>query len=188
MKWNILPRLQYTARALSPQPHQRVPVTNPDGSSNPIPSGRQEIKAASETALNGMITGELAATLGYRLHRRAGSPASRRPLIVVGNRVQLVPYNQVSLWNKYQINPMWAAAVGVIYFGDSTRPRTTPSGCRASCASAAVYLKINEQWRAQLNVENIFNKGYWASADGNSNISPGASRTFEECRRPRSSS
>ena len=38
--------------------------------------------------------------------------------------------------------------------------------------------KINETWRAQLNVENVFNKGYWASADGNNNISPGQPRTF----------
>ena len=38
----------------------------------------------------------------------------------------------------------------------------------------ALYLKIDENWSAQLNVENIFNKGYWASADGNNNISPGA--------------
>ena len=29
----------------------------------------------------------------------------------------------------------------------------------------------------QLNVENIFNKGYWATADGNNNISPGQPRT-----------
>jgi catecholate siderophore receptor len=43
---------------------------------------------------------------------------------------------------------------------------------------AAVYAKINENWRAQLNVENIFNKGYWATADGNNNISPGQPRTF----------
>ena len=43
---------------------------------------------------------------------------------------------------------------------------------------AGVYAKIDEHWRAQLNVENIFNKGYWASADGNNNISPGQGRTF----------
>jgi hypothetical protein len=33
-------------------------------------------------------------------------------------------------------------------------------------------------WRVQLNVENLFSKGYWATADGNNNISPGQSRTF----------
>ena len=57
--------------------------------------------------------------------------------------------------------------------------RTTPSDCRASFASTrAIYAKINETWKAQLNVENIFDKGYWASADGNNNISPGQPRTF----------
>ena len=43
---------------------------------------------------------------------------------------------------------------------------------------AAVYAKIDETWKVQLNVENIFNKGYWATADGNNNISPGQPRTF----------
>ena len=42
---------------------------------------------------------------------------------------------------------------------------------------AGVFAKINETWRAQLNIENVFNKGYWASADGNNNISPGQPRT-----------
>ena len=33
-------------------------------------------------------------------------------------------------------------------------------------------------WKAQLNIENIFNKGYWASADGNNNLSPDQPRTY----------
>ena len=40
-----------------------------------------------------------------------------------------------------------------------------------------MFARINETWKAQINVENIFNKGYWASADGNNNISPGQPRT-----------
>jgi catecholate siderophore receptor len=43
---------------------------------------------------------------------------------------------------------------------------------------AGAYAQITETWKAQLNIENIFNKGYWASADGNNNISPGQPRTF----------
>jgi catecholate siderophore receptor len=43
---------------------------------------------------------------------------------------------------------------------------------------AALYAKLSEMWKLQLNVENIFNKGYWATADGNNNLSPGQSRTF----------
>lgn len=39
--------------------------------------------------------------------------------IVPGNRIQLVPFNQFSWWNKYQFTPVWAASVGLIYFSDS---------------------------------------------------------------------
>ena len=67
----------------------------------------------------------------------------------------------------------------MIYFSDSfaTSDDTVklPSWVRVD---AAVYAKINATWRAQVNVENIFDKGYWASADGNNNISPGAPRTI----------
>ena len=46
-------------------------------------------------------------------------------------------------------------------------------------------LKIDEHWSAQLNVENIFNQGYWATADGNNNISPGQGRTLRVMARAR---
>ncbi len=81
------------------------------------------------------------------------------PPIVAGNRVQLVPYNQFAWWNKYQFTPMWSAALGVIYFGDSfaTNDDTVrlPGFVRFD---AAVYARIDETWSAQLNIENIFNK------------------------------
>jgi catecholate siderophore receptor len=86
--------------------------------------------------------------------------------VVAGNRVQFVPYNQFAWWNKYQFTPMWAAAVGVIYFV-------------AGRFDAGIYANIDKNWRAPLTIENIFNKGYWASADGNHNISPGQGRTIK---------
>ena len=42
---------------------------------------------------------------------------------------------------------------------------------------AAVYWKINEHWKAQLNVTNLFNERYILSADNNDNLSPGAPTT-----------
>jgi len=46
-------------------------------------------------------------------------------------------------------------------------------GQRVLNVDAGVYAQITETWKAQLNIENLFNKGYWASADANNNISPG---------------
>ena len=43
---------------------------------------------------------------------------------------------------------------------------------------AGVLAQIDASWKARLNIENIFNKGYWASAEGNNNISLGQPRTF----------
>jgi len=43
-------------------------------------------------------------------------------------------------------------------------------------ADAAVFYSISEHWRLQANLENITNKRYFANADNNTNISPGAPR------------
>ena len=133
---------------------------------------------ASKPALNGYVTDDWQSTLGYA-YTNARVTSATSTTIVAGNRIQLVPFNQFSWWNKYQITPVWGAALGVIYFSDSFASSDDtvklPGFVRFD---AALYMKINETWRAQLNVENIFNKGYWASADGNNNISPGLPRTF----------
>ena len=42
---------------------------------------------------------------------------------------------------------------------------------------AGIYANIDQNWKAQLTVENLFNTNYWASADGDNNISPGQGRT-----------
>jgi catecholate siderophore receptor len=67
----------------------------------------------------------------------------------------------------------------VIYFSDSFASSDDtvrlPGLVRVD---TGVYAKVDENWRVQLNIENIFNKGYWATADGNNNISPGQPRTF----------
>jgi catecholate siderophore receptor len=125
------------------------------------------------------VTDAWQAVLGYA-YTDARIANDLSTTVIAGNIVQLVPLHQLSLWNKYQITPMWGAALGVIYFSDSfaTSDDTVrlPGFVRFD---SALYLKINETWKAQFNVENLFNEGYWASADGNNNISPGQPRTFK---------
>ncbi len=178
-KWNINPKLLWSAAAYQIL-RANVPVNIGGGLS--IPGGMHNIRGF-ETALTGYVTPDWQAVLGYaytdaRIANDLTAPDVTPP-IVAGNRVQLVPYNQLSLWNKYQINPVWSAALGVIYFSDSFASSDDsvrlPGFVRFD---AAVYAKVNEMWRVQLNVENIFNRGYWATADGNNNISPGQPRTF----------
>ncbi len=183
VKWNIFPRLQYTA-AIYQLNRTNVPLAIGGGLF--AISGLNVIKGF-ETALTGYVTKDWQATLGYAYtdaqigsntnSSTAANPAP--PTILAGNRVQLVPFNQVSLWNKYQINSMWGAGLGVIYFSDSFASSDDfvklPGFVRVD---AALYLKVNQTWSGQLNIENVFNQGYWASADGDNNISPGQGRTF----------
>jgi catecholate siderophore receptor len=175
-KWNINPKLLFTAAAYELN-RSNVPIADPSGNGLFFPSGSHTIRGL-ETALTGYVTPDWQSTFGYA-YTDARITSATSPTIVAGNRVQLVPYNQFSLWNKYQINPTWAAAVGVIYFSDSFASSDDsvrlPGFVRFD---AGIYARIDETWRAQLNVENIFNRGYWATADGNNNISPGQPRTF----------
>lgn len=174
-KWNVDPRLLYTA-AVYDLKRSNVPIADPNNPGLTIAQGVHKIRGF-ETSLTGYITNRWQATLGYAYtDAKIGSDVSST--IVTGNRVQLVPYNQVSLWNKYQIDPVWSAGVGMIYFSDSYASSDDtvklPGFVRFD---AALYAKFNPMWRAQINIENIFNKGYWASADANNNLSPGQSRT-----------
>jgi catecholate siderophore receptor len=175
-KWNINPKLLFTA-AVYELNRSNVPIADPSGNGLFLPSGSHKIRGL-ETALTGYVTPDWQSTFGYA-YTDARITSATSPAIVAGNRVQLVPYNQFSLWNKYQINPTWAAAVGVIYFSDSFASSDDsvrlPGFVRFD---AGIYARIDETWRAQVNVENIFNRGYWATADGNNNISPGQPRTF----------
>ncbi|WP_223975261.1 TonB-dependent siderophore receptor [Bradyrhizobium sp. RD5-C2] len=183
MKWNINPKLLFSTAVYN---LNRTNQPIPDGN-NPgffFPSG-STLTRGVEASLTGHVTEQWQSSLAYA-YTDAKITGATSPTVVPGNRVQLVPYNQFAWWNKYQFTPMWAAALGVIYFGDSFASSDDtvrlPSFVRFD---AAVYAKIDETWSAQLNVENIFDKGYWASADGNNNISPGQGRTVRLTARAR---
>jgi len=176
VKWNINPKLLFST-AVYDLNRTNQPIADGNNPGFFFPSGSTEVKGF-EAGLTGYITNEWQSSLAYA-YTDARITGATSATVVPGNRVQLVPYNQFAWWNKYQIDPIWAAALGVIYFGDSFASSDDtvrlPGFVRFD---AALYATIDEHWRAQLNVENIFNKGYWASADGNNNISPGQGRTF----------
>jgi catecholate siderophore receptor len=176
LKWNIFPLLLFSA-AVYDLDRTNVPLPNPNNPGFFILSGKNRIRGF-ETELKGYVTDEWQSSLGYA-YTDARVTSDTSATIVKGNRVQLVPFSQFSWWNKYQINSVWAAALGVIYFSDSFASSDDtvklPGFVRFD---AAVYAKITDNWKAQLNVENVFNRKYWASADGNNNISPGQGRTI----------
>lgn len=182
-KWNINPKLLFTA-ALYELNRTNVPIPDPNNPGFFFPSGANQIRGF-ETAITGYVTPEWQTVFGYA-YTDARVTSATSPTIVPGNRVQLVPFNQFAWWNKYQIDYRWAASLGIIYFSDSFASSDDtvrlPGFWRFD---AGLFAKIDETWSAQLNVENIFDTGYWATADGNNNISPGQGRTVRLLARAR---
>ena len=176
IKWQALPHLLYSVAVYDLQ-RTNVPLPDPNRPGFFILSGRNAIRGL-ETELKGYLTDAWQSWLGYA-YTDARVASATSATILPGNRIQLVPFHQFSWWNKYQITPVWAASLGVIYFSDSFASSDDtvylPGFVRFD---AGIFATINATWKAQLNVENLFNKGYWASADGNNNLSPGQPRTF----------
>ena len=176
VKWNIYPKLLFST-AVYNLDRTNQPIADGNNPGFFFPSGSTRVQGY-EASLTGYVTDQWQSSLAYA-YTDARITSATSATIVPGNRVQLVPYNQFAWWNRYQIDSNWGAGLGIIYFGDSFASSDDtvrlPGFVRFD---TALYLKIDQNWSAQLNIENIFNKGYWASADGNNNISPGAARTF----------
>ncbi len=99
---------------------------------------------------------------------------------IVGNNLANVPENQISLWTTYEIQhgnlEGLGLGLGLFYLGDRQGDLDNtfelPSYFRTD---AALFYKRNN-WRAQLNIENLFNIEYFSSASYGSRlgVNPGA--------------
>jgi catecholate siderophore receptor len=176
LKYDIVPSLQFTTALYElDRTNQRLPDPNNPGFF--ILNGATKTRGF-ESALTGYVTDAWQITGGYA-YTDARIVSATSATIVAGNRVGLVPFNTFSLWNRYQFTPMWAAALGVIhysnFFASSDDTVLIPEFTRVD---AAIYFRLNETWRAQLNIENLLDRKYYATADGNNNITPGSPRVF----------
>jgi catecholate siderophore receptor len=97
---------------------------------------------------------------------------------LAGNRLAQLPRHSASLWNRYDFNPVFGAGLGIVHrgaiFANIDNQVTVPAFTRFD---AALYWTVNPSLQLQLNVENIGNKRYFASAHSNNNISPGTPRS-----------
>jgi len=98
---------------------------------------------------------------------------------LVGNQLANVPDNQFSLWSTYEIQQGnlegLGFGLGLFYVGD--RPGdlansfTLPSYFRTD---AALFYR-RDNWRAQVNIRNLFDNDYFASSNGTRrSVNPGA--------------
>ena len=91
----------------------------------------------------------------------------------------LVPRTSLSLWNRYQVTTRLGGGLGVVHqtrsYAAIDNVVTLPGFTRVD---AAAYIGVMRDVRLQLNVENLFDEGYYPTSHGNNNIMPGAPRTL----------
>jgi len=169
-KWDVAPRLAFTG-ALYQLDRENTLVQISPGLSQQVGKTRSE---GGELALTGYLTDAWEVVAGYGYQE---AELVRGTATTTGNDVALVPRHTFSLWNKYWFLPNWAAGLGVVSRSDMyasvNNGVTLPGFARVD---AALFWDINESFKAQLNVENVFDTDYYATAHSDNNITPGSPR------------
>jgi catecholate siderophore receptor len=168
VKWDVSERLAATA-AVYRLDRSNVAIADPSDPSRSILVDGQRVTGV-ELGLTGQLTDAWQVTGGY-----AYQDSEIQTQDFDGNEIAQVPQDSFSLWNRYDFNPQWGMGMGVIYqtdvFAASDNKVVLPSFTRVD---AAVYYSVSPQLSLQLNVENLLNEEYYASAHNNNNITPGA--------------
>jgi catecholate siderophore receptor len=174
-KWEVAPRLFFTGAIFElERSNQIVPITATLSEQVGLTRTR-----GGELALTGYVTDEwqISAGWGHQISRIVEAGDTVAALALEGNENAFVPNNIYSLWNRYQFLPWFGAGLGIIHqdssFAAANNLVELPSFTRVD---AAFFFDINENWAAQINVENVLDEEYFASAHNNNNISPGAPR------------
>lgn len=177
-KWDVMPELSLTA-AIYKLHREKVAIANPLNVAEVILVDGQETKGL-ELGITGKLTGKWSVFGGFayqdgEITQQQGAGAGA---ILKGTALGQTPENTFSLWNRYDFNATWGAAVGVI--GRSEMYAATPTASTSTVLpgytryDAAIYGKLTDKLRLQVNLENLTNKEYALNAHNNNNITPGS--------------
>jgi catecholate siderophore receptor len=96
-----------------------------------------------------------------------------------GREVPLVPRHQFSLWNRYDFTGKFGLGLGVVArtkaYASISNAVELPGYVRVD---AAAFYEIADGIEAQVNVENLLGRDYFATAHNDNNIAPGAPTTI----------
>jgi len=116
--------------------------------------------------------------LDARVRKPFTSGTAPGATVAAGNKLALTPEHTLSLWNRFRFGEGWGAGIGLIHqsgsFAAIDNTVTIPAFSRVD---GALYYAFNGgRSRLAFNMENIFDRRYFPTVDGNNNISPGAPR------------
>ena len=173
-KFDVSPELSLTAAIYKLQRQNIVSVLTATES---VLIDGQETKGV-ELGVSGKLTSKWSMFGGYALQDGEITKANAKDGISAGAELGQTPRQTFSLWNRYQLNEVWGAAIGVISRSEmyALTPTTTSSTILPGYTriDAAIYGQFTKNLRLQINLENLMNKEYALSAHNNNNIVPGS--------------
>jgi catecholate siderophore receptor len=173
-KWDVVPSLSLTAAAFQLD-RTNSTAQDPADASRVVQTGAQR-STGIELGLAGDVTDRWQLAGGWA--RQRAEIRSATTSAKAGATVPLVPRTSLSLWNKVQLVEQLGAGLGVVHqtrmYAAVDNSVTLPAFTRVD---GALFVTLNRITRIQLNVEKVFDANYFASAQGNNNIMPGAPRT-----------
>ncbi|MGZ0019084.1 TonB-dependent siderophore receptor [Nitrosomonas sp. wSCUT-2] len=170
VKWDIRPDLAFTAAVY--QLDRTNVINSVVGGQTFLTKGQRtegvEISLAGQLTSNWSVMGGYAYQVGEISSDILG--IARK-----GATVAELPKHTFSVWSRYDITPRIGAAFGVIHrdnmYASLTNRVVLPDFTRVD---AALFAQFSKSFRGQLNIENLFDTKYFASAHNDFNITPGS--------------
>lgn len=174
VKWDVTEDFSL-ASALYQLDRTNVAVTDPTDSSKLVLMDGQRVKGL-ELEFNGELTDQWSLLAGYAYQdSEVLNSANSAMGANAGNALPQVPKQTFSLWNRVDLTDQWGFGVGFTarskVYANADNLVTLPGYGRLD---AAAYYSPVEAVKIQLNVENLLDKHYYASAHNNNNIMPGS--------------
>ena len=175
-KWDFRPDLAFTAAAYRLD-RRNVALTDPADPTRSFLADGQRAHGV-ELGLTGRLTRTWSVVGGYA-YQDGSLRATESATVVAGARLAQLPRHTFSLWHRYDANTRWGLGLGTIYrdalFAATDHAVRLPGFVRFD---AALFCRFNARLRAQLNLENLLDRAYTASAHSNTNLTPGAPRAL----------
>lgn len=172
-KWDVTPGLNLTAALYQ---LDRTNTRAPGAVAGTIELTGEQRSKGLELAANGQITKDWQVSAGF-----AWQDAEIRTATTAapaGRKVPLVPRIQASAWTRYNINDRFGLGLGIVHqassFASISNAVVLPAYTRFDLAG---FVAVTDAIDVQVNVENLFNTGYFPTAHNDNNISTGGPRS-----------
>lgn len=173
-KWDMTPSFSFTA-AVYRLNRGNVIVADPNDPAVSLLVDAQRTSGV-ELGVGGFLTPIWSITGGYA-YQDGEITRSLSATVQAGAVLAQLPKHSFALWNKVDLASRWSVGLGIVtrseMFTSTDNTVRLPGYARID---AAVFYSITRGIRAQVNVENLFDEGYFLSAHNNTNITPGSPR------------